>query len=100
MDRLVKEAIEIRLHPDNCNRADGLNLSHTWRPVIKMFQRPRDAPLAKHGQDAGRKPTPPTGPQTRYIYVTLETPLTQQTMMMMMIEMVFETAHDAAVSPR
>jgi len=29
MDRLVKEAIEIRLHPDNFNKNDGFNLSHT-----------------------------------------------------------------------
>jgi hypothetical protein len=28
MDRLVREAIEIRLHPDNFSRDDGFNLSY------------------------------------------------------------------------
>jgi hypothetical protein len=41
MDHLVREAIEIRLHPDNFNRGDGFNLSHTWRPIFKMLQLPR-----------------------------------------------------------
>jgi hypothetical protein len=49
MDRLVREAIEIQLHPDNFNRDDGFNLSHTWRPIIKMLQLPRSAPMAKQG---------------------------------------------------
>jgi hypothetical protein len=48
MDHLLKEAIEIWLHPDNFNRDDRFNLSHTWRPIIKMLQ-PRNAPLAKQG---------------------------------------------------
>jgi hypothetical protein len=50
MDRLVKEAIEIRLHPNSFNRDDGFNLSHTWHPIIKMLQLPRSAPMAKQGQ--------------------------------------------------
>jgi hypothetical protein len=29
MDRLVREAIEIQLHPDNFNRDDGFNLSQS-----------------------------------------------------------------------
>jgi hypothetical protein len=50
IDRLVKEAIEIRLHPENFNRDDGFNLSHTWRPIIKMLQLPRSALIAKQEQ--------------------------------------------------
>jgi predicted GIY-YIG superfamily endonuclease len=50
MDRVVKEAIEIWLHPDNFKRDDGFNLSHTWRPIINMLQPPRSAPMAKQGQ--------------------------------------------------
>jgi hypothetical protein len=49
MDCLVREAIEIWLHPD-FNRDDGFNLSHTWCPISKMLQLPRSAPMAKQGQ--------------------------------------------------
>jgi hypothetical protein len=43
---------------------------------------------------AGRKPTPPTSPQTRFIFLTLENTSTHQTlmMMMMMTAMVVETS--------
>jgi hypothetical protein len=32
MDCLVKEATEIRLHPNDFNRDDGFTISHTWHP--------------------------------------------------------------------
>jgi hypothetical protein len=50
MDRLVREAIEIRLHPDNFNRDDGFNLSYAWRPIIKILQTSNSAPMANPGQ--------------------------------------------------
>jgi len=60
MDCLVKEAIEIWLHPDNFNRDDRFNLSHTWCPIIKMLQLPRSAPTAKQGQaQVANQPRPP-----------------------------------------
>jgi hypothetical protein len=37
MDRLVKRAIEIRLHPDNFNRDNGFILSHAWYPLINQL---------------------------------------------------------------
>jgi hypothetical protein len=63
MDRLVKEAIEIRLHPDNFNRDDGF----TWRPIINMLQLPRSAPMAKQGQaQVENQPRPPAHRQGLY----------------------------------
>jgi hypothetical protein len=37
MDRLVKEAIGIRLNNKNFNRDGGLMLNHAWHPVINML---------------------------------------------------------------
>jgi hypothetical protein len=41
MDRLVREAIELDLHPNNINREDRLLQSKTWKPVIQQLQRSR-----------------------------------------------------------
>jgi hypothetical protein len=38
MDRLVEEAIEIRLHPNNFNRDGGITLSRAWQPVTNMLK--------------------------------------------------------------
>jgi hypothetical protein len=60
MDHLVREAIEIRLRPDNFNRYVGFNLSHAWHPIIKMLQLPNSAPMANQGQtQVENQPRPP-----------------------------------------
>jgi hypothetical protein len=48
MDRLVKEAIEIHLHPSNINRDGGFNLSQAWQPVTNMLKQSSD-PISKQG---------------------------------------------------
>jgi hypothetical protein len=37
MDRIIKEAIEIKLHPDNINRDGGYILSKAWQPAIRRI---------------------------------------------------------------
>jgi predicted GIY-YIG superfamily endonuclease len=37
MDHIIKEAIEIKLHPDNINRDGGYILSRAWQPVLRQI---------------------------------------------------------------
>ena len=51
--RRVKEAIHIRLHPNNINRDYGIEISEAWMPMIKKHKnrravRQRTAEAANH----------------------------------------------------
>jgi hypothetical protein len=55
MDRIIKEAIEIKLHPENINKDGGFILSRAWQPAIHQIRTSQRGVGAQ--QSTARSPT-------------------------------------------
>ena len=54
--RRIKEAIQIRLHPDNLNRDSGIDFPEDWMPTIRRHCNSKATPVTTSAASAPAEP--------------------------------------------